>query len=402
MPIAMKLLVLCKRVPYPLTDGESLRIFNYAKRLAGLHRLDLVCLQDPSRSADVDGVFGRIEALPAAAREEPSAIRRMSSVFRVEAFMPRFPVVEQHLSAVLPERGYDVIWSSADMITSIPASCRVPVLADICDDDVLMLRRELGRVRGAIPFLRVLKRLLIARQYERRFYAAAQACMFVSEIDGESFRKLAPEARVIVIPNGVDAEHFAPSARVVAPATIVFEGSMDFPPNADAAVHLCRDILPHIVARRPDVRVVVVGRDPKPEVLALADERVRVTGFVDDVRPYLAEATVFVCPLRKGAGIKNKVLQAWSMSKAVVATPMSVGGLDVREGENILVRDDPSAFAAAVVDLLNDGNIRTRLGNSARSTVLQSYTWEAKTRELETLLLSIVSARRGPRSERHA
>ena len=394
----MNILVLCRRIPFPLTDGESLRIYHYAKRLAANHQLDLVWVDGPSRDAELGGIFRRLERVADVPVAPPGALRRLRNTFSIDGYARRYPSVERHLRGVLGARDYQVIWSSADMITTIPAGFSTPLLADICDDDVLMLRRQLARTRGLVARLRMLKRLLMARGYERRHFSSAQACLFVAEADAESFRSLAPATRVAVIPNGVDTEHFAPVPLKEDAATVVFEGSMAFPPNVDAAVYLCRTILPRIVARRPDARVVLVGRDPAPEVRALAGERVQVTGTVDDVRPYLASATVFACPLRMGAGIKNKVLQAWAMGKAVVATPVSVAGLAVEEGKNILVQEDPDEFAAAVVRLIDDPALRARLGSEARQTVVAGYTWGEAAHRLEGLLASIAgkTRRAGP------
>ncbi|MGA8033892.1 MAG: glycosyltransferase family 4 protein, partial [Casimicrobiaceae bacterium] len=117
---------------------------------------------------------------------------------------------------------------------------------------------------------------------------------------------------------------------------------------------------------------------------------------VEDVRPYLARARVFVCPMRSGAGIKNKILQAWSMGKAIVSTTAGVGSLKTEEGRNILIRDTPEEFAAAVVDLLRDPARAARLGEAGRRTIEAHYTWAAKTGELETLMQQIVDQRRSP------
>lgn len=387
----MRVLVLCRRFPYPLTDGESLRIYHYVTRLSDRHEFDLVCVSGEATSPAA-GAFRSVEILRDAI--EPRTPNRLRDMFRVDAFSPRFSEVEAHLARVLPERGYDLIWTLAELIRSIPAGAGVPILADICDDAGLFLRRELVRTRDPVEFLRLLKRLVIARQFARRHYAPSQACLFVSEADAGSFRSIAPRARVAVISNGVDSEYFAPAAGPTDPATLVFEGTMDFPPNVDAAVHLCLDLMPRIWARRPDARVVLVGRDPDPRVRALAGDRVTVTGYVDDIRPYVSAATLFVCPLRTGAGIKNKILQAWSMAKAVVATPASVGGLAVADGDNILVRDGSDAFVTAVLSLLDDAATRARLGQRARETILAGYTWDAKALQLERLMRSVAGANR--------
>jgi glycosyltransferase involved in cell wall biosynthesis len=155
-------------------------------------------------------------------------------------------------------------------------------------------------------------------------------------------------------------------------------------------VYFATSVLPLIKARVPDVRFRIVGKNPAPEVAALASTDVEVTGFVDDVRPYLDRAAVFVCPLRKGAGIKNKILQAWAMGKPVVATSKSTGGLAVREGENILVRDDPREIADAVVELLESPAKRQSMAAAARATAESRYGWARQARALESVMSGLV------------
>jgi glycosyltransferase involved in cell wall biosynthesis len=253
-------------------------------------------------------------------------------------------------------------------------------------------------MRPGLNYLRALKRVWTAAAFERKYFCSADTCLFVSEVDAAVFSRLCPATRVEVIPNGVDADYFRPGPGRPRGDLLVFEGSMDFPPNADAAVHFCRDILPLIRARRDAVSVCLVGKRPLPRVQALASDIVTVTGFVDDVRPYLSDAAVFVCPLRSGAGIKNKILQAWAMGKAVVATPESTGGLRCKEGENILVRESPRQFADAVVGLLADPDRCSRLGERARKTIEAHYTWQAKAGQLEALMGDL----RAPKQVRYA
>jgi glycosyltransferase involved in cell wall biosynthesis len=214
-------------------------------------------------------------------------------------------------------------------------------------------------------------------------------CNVVAESDRKSILQHLPGLEVSVIHNGVDAEVFAPSGTPPLFPSVVFEGSMGFPPNAEGAVHFCREILPLIRASRPAVHTTIVGSDPRPEVLQLANGHVEVTGFVPDVRSYLERASVFVCPLRSGAGIKNKILQAWAMKKAVVATPISCGGLVVEPDRNILVAETNRDFADAVLRLLGDEALRNRVGERGRATVLEHYSWGAKARQMERTLLRV-------------
>ena len=152
---------------------------------------------------------------------------------------------------------------------------------------------------------------------------------------------------------------------------------MAYAPNVAAMRYFTDEVLPLVRQSRPDTRLTIVGRDPAPAVLAMASEGVDVTGEVDDVRPYLAAAAVFVAPMVSGSGIKNKVLEAMAMACPVVATPLAVEGLPVRHGENVLVADGAAGLADAINRLLSDPGEAARLGQGGRALVEQTYTWDA-------------------------
>ena len=390
----MNVLVLCLRYPFPLTDGEALRIFNYVKELGGKHVFDLVCLAKGPVPEPIAKIFRRVETVHVTGHPVTKApLLKLADALSVDSFLPRFPEMEAYLERILVQRKYDLIWTATDLAYCMSAERGVPVLMDVVDDMVLQYRRELMLAKSPKQYVVRAKRLVLARAYEKRYFAPSAACLFVAEEDASCFKAFAPEARVEVIANGVDERFYAPCDPTLEEPVIVFEGSMSFGPNADAAVYLCEEILPLVLAKRPDVRVTIVGRDPPARVKTLANERITVTGFVPDVRPYFVNAAVFVCPLRFGAGIKNKILQAWSMKKAVVATPVSVGGLKYVEGKNLLVRDTPRALADAVVDLLGDVGRRRQLASGGRATVVEHYAWRAKAAELERLMLSLARGR---------
>ena len=161
---------------------------------------------------------------------------------------------------------------------------------------------------------------------------------------------------------------------------------MGFPPSVDAAVYFCQTIFPLVQRAVPKTKLYLVGKDPAPVIGALQGPNVVVTGYVDDVRPYLSRASVFVCPMRKGAGIKNKILQAWAMGKPVVATPIALGGLKSEVGESVLVASDPKEFAKLVIMLLSDKQQRQSIGKKALDTVRKYHDWAKSTRTLESVL----------------
>ncbi|MDQ4035939.1 MAG: glycosyltransferase, partial [Chloroflexota bacterium] len=207
-----------------------------------------------------------------------------------------------------------------------------------------------------------------------------------ADADADRLRSLAPKARVEVVPNGVDADRFSPHRDLKpSPSTLVFVGAMSYPPNVAAMRYFTNEVLPIVRRARPDTRLTIVGRDPAPDVRAMASASVQVTGEVEDVRPYLAAASVFVAPMVSGSGIKNKVLEAMAMARPVVVTSLAVEGLPVHNGQNALVADGAAPLAAAIIRLLGNPEERTRMGEAGRSLVEQQYTWEACAARYEEL-----------------
>jgi glycosyltransferase involved in cell wall biosynthesis len=185
-----------------------------------------------------------------------------------------------------------------------------------------------------------------------------------------------------VVPNGVDLAYFAPNGAARETAQIVFSGKMSYHANVTAALHLVKDIMPGVWARRPDAQVWIVGKDPAPEVRALAStngaasRRVFVTGTVPDLSPYLQKATLAVAPISYGAGIQNKVLEAMACGAPVVASRKATAALAVACGRELLIADDTTAFTEAILHLLDNPQRRNELGLSGRTYVEQRHSWD--------------------------
>jgi glycosyltransferase involved in cell wall biosynthesis len=168
---------------------------------------------------------------------------------------------------------------------------------------------------------------------------------------------------------------------------MVFTGSMDWLPNEDGMVYFVRDVLPLIRREEPSATLSIVGRAPTPAIAKLGSEYgVEVTGRVDDVRPHMAAAAVYVVPLRIGGGTRLKIFEAMAMGKPVVSTTVGAEGLPVQPGADIAIADSASAFADAVVRLFRDEAERTRMGEAARRLVAERYDWSAVFGHLEQAL----------------
>jgi glycosyltransferase involved in cell wall biosynthesis len=172
---------------------------------------------------------------------------------------------------------------------------------------------------------------------------------------------------------------------------VVFFGLMSYVPNSDGIGHFLQSIWPRIAESMPDARCKIVGGNPPPSLRAMAGPRVEVTGFVPDLRPHLAEAAVVVVPLRLGGGTRLKIVEAMAMGKAIVSTSLGAEGIEAIPERDLLIEDDPTAFADAVIRLLSDLNLAARIGQSARALAVSRYSWSGAARKLEDFHADILA-----------
>jgi polysaccharide biosynthesis protein PslH len=287
------------------------------------------------------------------------------------------------------EEQFDLVIFHGHSIFRVIDGCKAPpVVLDCCDARSARLR---GRMRHAALHTRPLHwlRYLHARHVERRMVQSSPHVAFISCRDRDAI--LGPSSCAPVIPNAVDLEYWHRSSASADPATIMLHGGMDYRPNVDAALHLMRSVLPRLHAFRPDVRLLIVGRDPLPDLsdAAAAMAGVVVTGAVSDVRPYLQRATVYAAPLRFGAGQQNKLLEAMAMGVPVVTTSNGADGLRVgAELPPVIVEDDVDAFVAGIVRLLDDGAERDRLAASGRAYIAEYFAIDRSVRVLEDMCIA--------------
>jgi len=217
------------------------------------------------------------------------------------------------------------------------------------------------------------------RAFEASICRAADHVLAVSDADAAALQRLAPKLDVTVVPNGIDVESYAappPSFHGRREADLVFTGTMDFRPNVDAALWFAQEVLPLIRQEEPGVRFVVVGQKPHRRLDTLRGrDDVTLTGAVADTRPYIAQAAVYVVPLRMGGGTRFKILEAAAMSKAMVSTSLGCEGFAVENGRQLVIADSPREFADAVNALLRDPARRERLGVNARALAI-AYDWK--------------------------
>jgi sugar transferase (PEP-CTERM/EpsH1 system associated) len=405
----MRILWLKSDLLLPLDKGGKLRTWHLMRQLARRHEITYLGFADPDTpSALVDAmaeVAARVETVVRA--DAPKASLRFYADAAAHLLDSLPYAVGKYRSRSYRKRAKQLLAESRfDLLVCdflVPAVNLPPALP--CPSVLFThnVESEIWRRHAETASSAVRRRLLHTQyrrmlRFEKRTLARFDGVLAVSDADAAMFERLYPGAirqPVHVVPTGVDTEYFAGAPSQPTSRTVVFTGSMDWLPNEDAMLYFTRDILPLVRAEEPDVRLVIVGRSPTRSVEALAsvDPAIVVTGRVDDVRPFMRDAAVYVVPLRIGGGTRLKIFEAMAMAKAVVSTSVGAEGLPVMHGEHVLLADEPRAFARDVVRLLRDTPRRHRLEAAASALVREHYDWSVVAGALEDALVRFARVR---------
>lgn len=380
---------------WPPNAGGRLRSFHLISELAHRHRVTVLTTHgpgdDPRGQAEHLGACREVVSVPFAVpkRKSPRFAlalgRSWLSALPVDVSKFRVPALAGEVRRRLAGREADLcVVDFLSATVNVPQDCPVPVVLFSHNVEYMIWKRlsMTERRPWVRPLLEVEWRKM--RRYESRTCARAALTVAVSEADRKLLFARAPGARISSIPTGVDTRYFVPNGSHERRAALVFTGSMDWHPNEDAVLHFLEGILPRIRSREPEVSFSIVGRNPTPRLRAAAAAAgVHVTGTVEDVRPYIAEAAVYVVPIRIGGGTRLKIFEALSMGKAVVSTTVGAEGLPLVSDRHIVRADEPADFADAVVALLRDPARRRSLGRAGRDLVEARYSWSHVADEFE-------------------
>lgn len=225
------------------------------------------------------------------------------------------------------------------------------------------------------------------KKYEFEMYRNADKVLTLTPQGKDELLEICPELDITVVPHGVDVENFSFSEFTEKEKIIVFIGNYLHYPNVDAVLFFHQEIWPRVRSRLPDVRFMVVGQAPPPEIQSLSkDKAITVTGRVDDVRSFLRKGRVFICPVRLGGGFRGKILEAMAIGRPVVSTSLGAQGVPVDQRENIIVADTPDEFTQGVLDVMNDDPLFERIRTKARKMVEEHYAWEKGVQIMEEVL----------------
>jgi sugar transferase (PEP-CTERM/EpsH1 system associated) len=383
----MRILFLSLYPPYPPNDGGRIRIFNILKQVAFRHHVTLVCFDSPlSGEEDLNVLRQWCERTIVVPRPVPQSRTWIKKILDLPQRMPigsshwRSPQMAETLSRLVGSESFHLAHIDHIALAQYAdALWPLPQVLTHHNVEGLLQQRQLKVAGHQSCFRQWASRLENRRwiRYEIEASRRAGVVVTVSEIDAQYFHKYMPQTPVFVVPNGVDTGYFQPGSRNERDdMNLLFTGQMDYAPNVDAMEWFCKEAFPLIRRVKPDVRLLIVGRDPAPDIVSLSEiEGVTVTGRVEDVRPFHQHAAVFVVPLRFGGGTRLKILEAMAMGKAIVTTSIGCEGLELDPGSELLVADAPADFAEAVLRLLDDKCLRQDLGRRARQTVVTNYDW---------------------------
>ena len=408
----MRILFISHFIPHPPTGGASLRNFNIVKELSKNNCVHLVTFTQRDRHPTPEKIEASRNVLSEFCEDiaiidvpsDGSVLRWYSllglnllssqpySAWRFWSRQMKRAIAEQ-----LDRHSFDIVHVDTialagylDDVQGLPA-----VLNHHNVESTLLLRRAATERNPATRAYIGLQGHKLRRS-EKRALSSFDANISVSELDGQELLSLNPAATIQVIPNGTDTDYFRPIEGVDEELSLVFAGSMAWYPNSDAMILFGEKIWPLIKKEIPDITMNLIGSRAPAELIRLgeSDDRFRVLGFVDDVRPTIARASVYVVPIRVGGGTRLKILDAMAMGKTIVSHPIGAEGLAVSDGKDIVIAEEPEAFARRVVELVRDRGKRRSISEQARRTVCEKYAWTSIIPKLENFYHEVSGRKR--------
>lgn len=397
-------LYLAHRIPFPPDRGDKIRSYHLLRAIARFAPVHVACFADNAREMAYQA------DLVALAQSHMVVRRRKSPVIAgLEALFKRQPIsltafydaklAEYVVQTVKDQDIATIFCFSGQMAQYIPADYQGRVILDLVDVDSMKFESYAKTSRGIMRMVyhREGKQL---SHFEHNMADRADVISLVSDNEAKLFcTRMAKDGhkvdgRIQSIANGIDCVRYDPRHVELAAMPdhdgkrdIIFTGQMDYPPNIDAVTRFARDIMPDIAAAVADARFVIAGRNPTDSVRGLDnDKNIVVTGEVEDIRSWLAQAAIAVAPLTIARGVQNKVLEAMAMEKPVVVSPEAATGIKADNGKHFMIAEDNAAFAVLCIDLLRNPRKAQNIGISARRHVQDTMSWQAQLQGLDKIV----------------
>lgn len=393
----LRILLVTPFLPFPPNWGFASRVFHLVDQLAERHRVTVLSYVQPDEGPAADAFAEKCHELVRVPRpmsgglvKRAMQVRSLISPIPFHALQFSVGGLQKALDELVNREQFDVLHVESSQLGWLRLPRGIPTIVDEHNIESELL----GRIAQTAPNLA--RRIYDSwefrryRPFETRVWRSAAGCATTSERDARAIRAACPSLPTAVVANGVDVADFAPSVRPPKGDTIVFTGVLRYRPNLDGISWFLDEVYPRIRAARPGVHLTVVGGGDREALESLRRVGVTVTGWVPDVRPFVAEAAVAVVPLMAGGGTRLKLLEAMSAGKSIVSTTIGAEGVGVHSGTHLLLADDPGTFADEVVRLLGDPALRDRLGQGARDLVCREYQWSNAAAALDDLYRQVL------------
>ena len=405
----LRILYVSHMPPSPPRFGAQARMHGLVTQLARRHDLTAIVLVDHEFDIDecrevMQTYCQEVVLVPSLHGGQHFAKRRLQlqslvstcSFERLQVMVPGF---QRALDRVLRATRFDVVnleftfLGNYDMRQAPPGETPPPLVVDSHNIDYDLARQYARSGSSVWRRLYYEANWRKLRREELGTYRDAHGTYLCSAADQQRLLSKVPGARTAVIPNAADVEYYQPRQTDPPPNghTVVFFGLLSYVPNVDGVLQFLQEIWPRIVKKIPAARFKIIGGGAPPSLQALAGPKIELTGFVPDLRPHLAEAALVVVPLRLGGGTRLKIVESMAMGKAIVSTTLGAEGIDAVPGQDILIEDEPVAFADAVIRLLGDSEHAARIGRSARKLAVGQYSWSEAARSLEGFYRQILA-----------
>jgi sugar transferase (PEP-CTERM/EpsH1 system associated) len=407
----MKILWLKTELLHPVDKGGKIRSYNMLKELKRNCHITYLTLDDGTADAKARELASEycdeLVCVPHQSRQKFTPGFYVDLMLNLTSELP-YAIKKYESEAMRQEVATRVAGHRFDVLVCDFLAPAVNVAHDLNCRSVLFQHNVEAMIwkRHYEVQANVIKKAYLRQQWQKMLAFEAKTCprfdyvVAVSREDRELMRQQYGVEQVYDIPTGVDTEYFRPSGGIPQPQNLVFTGSMDWLPNEDAIRYFTEQIMPRIKQSIPGVTLTVVGRNPYPGLVELSkrDPSVVVTGRVEDVRPYMEEAAVYIVPLRIGGGTRLKIYEAMAMEKAIVSTSIGAEGLPVDDGKEILLADTPESFADAVIRLIEQEGLASRIGKRAATRVREQFGWDTVAESFASICERAIASRAWVRS----
>jgi len=396
----MKILVLDEEFPFPLNTGKRIRSFNLTKRIAQRHELHYLAYATGNSEAFKELERAGIYPIAVSHHVPPKSgvlfyFRLLMNLFSKYPYIVTShysKIFQKHLEDALDRIRPDLIiceWSPYAIFGKNITDTKIIIVAHNVESRIW--ERYYENEPHPIKKWYIKKQMQKVARFEHAVFNWADGATAVSAIETQEIQSYNPLLNVETVENGVDLQYFVPDYNRRVGKELIFVGSMNWRPNQDAIKYFVEDIFPLVLEKDNDIIANFVGQNPPPFIEKLNDiPGIKIVGRVDDVRPYVHNGAVYIVPLRIGGGTRLKIIEALAMGKAVVSTRVGAEGLNVTDGQDIMLADTPEEFADKIMVLMHDAQLRNKLGAAGRKLVESFYGWDMLADKLERFLIGIV------------